>query len=165
MRRVIAIDPGTRNTGLAYCEPWRLLAYRTITSREPIGADQEALRRRSLLIADEISGWMADKPHDLVVIEGFVPQRGRMSAATYQTPFLCGVLECALRGERTVIQLAHDVLRRDRAGNPTNGSMAWLMDALKEGRSPVEGFPSMSNEHIRSAVCHAMHFFENGDKQ
>lgn len=151
---VVAIDPGTANTGLVYMDGRRVICAKTLTHRKPVRGDQYALMERAREIAAQVAAWAADKPHEAVVIEGFVGFSGRQGGYTYQTPYLCGYLHRALEGERIVIQTSRQVL------NPRSaGSMAPMMGMLRAGKSPVEGSELLTNEHLRSAACHGAYYY------
>lgn len=151
---VVAIDPGTANTGLVYMDERRIICAKTLTHRKAVRGDQYALMGRAREIAEQVAAWAADKPHEAVVIEGFVGFSGRQGGYTYQTPYLCGYLHRALEGERIVIQTSRQVL------NPRSaGSMAQMMDMLRSGKRPVKGSELLTNEHLRSAACHGAYYY------
>lgn len=157
---VVAIDPGTANTGLVYMDERRVICAKTLTHRKPVRGDQYALMERAREIAAQVAAWAADKPHEAVVIEGFVGFSGRQGGYTYQTPYLCGYLHRALEGERIVIQTSRQVL------NPRSaGSMAAAMAALKAGKMPMEGSEMLTNEHLRSAACHGAYYYATKGKE
>lgn len=151
---VVAIDPGTANTGLVYMDERRIICAKTLAHRKAVRGDQYALMGRAREIAEQVAAWAADKPHEAVVIEGFVGFSGRQGGYTYQTPYLCGYLHRALEGERIVIQTSRQVL------NPRSaGSMAQMMDMLRSGKRPVKGSELLTNEHLRSAACHGAYYY------
>lgn len=155
---VVAIDPGTSNTGLVYMdESRRVLCAKTVSLKGAVKGDQALLMERARAVADGVAAWMADKPHDAVVVEGFVGYSGRQGGYTYQTPYLLGYLHRALEGENVVAQTSRQVL------NPrTRGNVAWLMDELRyrAGAQPVKGAALLTNEHLRSAACHAYYYYK-----
>lgn len=155
---IVACDPGTANTGLVYMDGERVEDVRTVHIKGTVGADQYALMERAGAIAVCIAEWIACRPHDAFVIEGFVGYPGRQGGYTYQTPYLCGYLHRALEGERIVIQTSRQVL------NPrTRGNVSALMAALKEGKRPWAGAELLTNDHLRSAACHGAYYLERKD--
>lgn len=157
---VVAIDPGTANTGLVYMDASRIICAKTLTHRKAVRGDQYALMERAREIAEQVSAWAADKPHEAVVIEGFVGFSGRQGGYTYQTPYLCGYLHRALDGERIVIQTSREALNPRRAG-----SMAQMMDMLRQGKRPMKGAEMLTNEHLRSAACHGAYYYSKRRKE
>lgn len=156
---VVAIDPGTANTGLVYMDASRVICAKTLVHKKAVKADQYALMERAREIAAQVAAWAADKPHEAVVIEGFVGFSGRQGGYTYQTPYLCGYLHRALEGERIVIQTSRQVL------NPRSaGSMAQTMYMLRQGKRPMKGSELLTNEHLRSAACHGAYYYSKGRK-
>lgn len=152
---VVAIDPGTANTGLVYMDERRVLCALTVSMKGAVKGDQEALRRRAEAVADRIAGWTADKPREAVVIEGFLGYPGRQGGYTYQTPYLVGYLHRALAGENLVTQTSRQVL------NPrARGNVARLMEALRLGERPLEGAELLTNDHLRAAACHGAYYYE-----
>lgn len=159
---IVGIDPGTTNTGLVYMdEGYRILCVKTVSVKGAIKHDQDALRARGEAIAARVADWLADKPRDAVVIEGFVTFPSRQNAYTYQTPYLCGYLQRALREENLIIQTSAAVL------NPrARGSMAQLFRDLTDGRETfVKEQRLLTNEHLRSAACHAAYYLVNKAKR
>ena len=157
---VVAIDPGTANTGLVYMDERRVICAKTLAHRKAVRDDQYALMRRAREIAAQVAAWAADKPHEAVVIEGFVGFSGRQGGYTYQTPYLCGYLHRALEGERIVIQTSRQVLNPRRAG-----SMAQTMDMLRQGKRPMKGAEMLTNEHLRSAACHGAYYYREKERK
>lgn len=152
---VVAIDPGTANTGLVYMDERRILCALTVSMKGAVRSDQDALLARAAAIADRVAGWMADKPREAVVIEGFLGYPGRQGGYAFQTPYLCGYLHKALEGERLVIQTSRQVL------NPrTPGNAARYLDAMRMGKKPWDGAELLTNEHLRSAACHGAYYYE-----
>lgn len=133
----------------------RILCALTVSMKGAVRSDQDALLARAAAIADRVSGWMADKPHEAVVIEGFVGYPGRQGGYTFQTPYLCGFLHKALEGERLVIQTSRQVLNPRTRGNATR-----YLDALRMGKKPWAGSELLTNEHLRSAACHGAYYYE-----
>lgn len=157
---VVAIDPGTANTGLVYMDASRVICAKTLVHKKAVKADQYALMERAREIAAQVAAWAADKPHEAVVIEGFVGFSGRQGGYTYQTPYLCGYLHRALEGERIVIQTSRQVL------NPRSaGSMAQTMYMLRQGKRPVKGSELLTNEHLRSAACHGAYYYKTKGRE
>lgn len=157
---VVAIDPGTANTGLVYMDASRVICAKTLVHKKAVKADQYALMERAREIAAQVAAWAADKPHEAVVIEGFVGFSGRQGGYTYQTPYLCGYLHRALEGERIVIQTSRQVL------NPRSaGSMAQTMYMLRQGKRPMKGSELLTNEHLRSAACHGAYYYKTKGRE
>lgn len=153
--RIVTIDPGTSNTGLVYMDERRILCARTLHFNGAVGNDQDALRERAGKIARMIADWIADKPHECVVMEGFVGFSGRQGGYTYQTPYLCGYLHKALEGEEIAIQTSRQVL------NPrTRGNLAHLKDGMAMGKEVYPGCGFCTNDHLRSAAVHGIYYLK-----
>lgn len=154
---IVACDPGTASTGLVWMDRGRVEDVLTIRGPS-IGGDQLALLERAAEIAARMGEWMAGRPHEALVIEGFVGYPGRQGGYTYQTPYLCGYLHRALEGERIVIQTSRQVL------NPrTRGNVARLRTAMELGKCPWEGARMLTNDHLRAAACHGAYYYERKD--
>lgn len=152
---VVAIDPGTSNTGIVYMSERRIICAKTLHYKSTVKADQYALRDRAENIARQISAWIAGKPHDAVVIEGFIGYTGRQGGYVFQTPYLCGYLHAALRGETIVIQTSRQVL------NPkSRGNMAELRTLMERGAKAYPGCEACTNDHLRAAACHGAYFLK-----
>lgn len=159
---IIAVDPGTSNTGLVYMDERRVIDVRTLHYRSTVKDDQYALLERAELIARQFRDWSYDKPHELVVIEGFVCFKGRQNAYTFQTPYLCGFLHDALLhdGERIVIQKSGDVLNPNARGNVSR-----LVSDMKLGYEVWGDSWKCGNEHLRSALAHGIYYYEQEAKR
>lgn len=154
---IIAIDPGVDNTGLVYMSDREVIDVKTIHYMEGVKTDQRALMERSREIAERICDWMLDKPHDALVVEGFVTFRaaaGRSNPYSFQTPYLCGVIGARFEDENIIWQLSRDVLNPRIAG-----SCAWVKDKVKNGYSVLSGDERCSNDHLRSALAHGVYYF------
>lgn len=150
--RLVAIDPGTRNTGLVWMSESRVLDAETVSFSEACGQDQDALRTRCRAITSRVAAWMAERPHDLAVIEGFTGfASGRRGAFAFQTPFLVGYLIAALPSERFELQTSADVLNPSRRGN-----CAWAKRRTAAGDEVMPGALQCTNDHERSALAHGM---------
>lgn len=151
---IIAIDPGTAHTGIVYMDSRRVISAKTIAYRRTVRDDQSALMERAANIARQIDEWAADKPHDAMVIEGFVGYPGRQGGYTFQTPYLCGYLHAALSDENIVIQTSRQVL------NPrSRGNTAEYKALMERGMSPLPGCELCTNDHLRSAACHGIYYY------
>lgn len=154
---IVAIDPGTAHTGLVWMDRREILDAKTIApGGAAVKADQRSLMERARLIAECISDWMLDRPHGLVVIEGFVTFQGssRGNAYTFQTPYLCGYLHRALMGERIEVQLSSQVFNKR-----SPRSMYAAREAMAAGEYPMKGSHLLKNEHTRSAACHGLYWY------
>lgn len=157
--RIVAVDPGTAHTGAVYMDERRIICAKTIAYKSTVKADQRALMERAGAIAKQLAEWMADKPHERLVMEGFVGYPGRQGGYTYQTPYLCGYLHAALSGESIAVQTSRQVL------NPrTRGNVAWMRNAMAEGREPYPGCAKLTNEHLRSAACHGIYYLRKKER-
>ena len=154
--RIVAIDPGTSNTGLVYMDETRILDAETLKYKEPVKADQFRLMQRAHDITVAIYDWMAPRKHGAVVIEGFVTFHGRQSGYTFQTPYLCGYIHAALATEHFVIQTARQVLNRHMRGN-----VAAYKAAMEQGRDVWGDCSKLTNDHVRSAACHGIYYFNH----
>ena len=152
---IVACDPGTANTGLVWMERGRIADALTVRMKGSVGMDQYALMERARGIAGAMAAWMADRPHDALVVEGFVGYAGMQGGYTYQTPYLCGYLHKAFEGERIVVQTSRQVL------NPrTRGNVAALKSDMAAGAFAWEGAGLLTNDHLRSAACHGVYYLE-----
>lgn len=151
---IVAIDPGTSNTGIVYMDERRIICAKTLHYKSVVKADQDALRARAANIARQISQWIADKPHDAIVMEGFVGYAGRQGGYAFQTPYLCGYLHSALSGENIVIQTSRQVL------NPkTPGNVAELRELMERGIEVWGDSGMCKNDHLRAAACHGIYHY------
>lgn len=151
---IIAIDPGTSNTGLVYMDERRIIDAATLSYREPVKADQYALMLRAHEIAVAIYDWMAPRRHEAVVIEGFVTYHGRQSGYTFQTPYLCGYIHAALASEHFIIQTSRQVLNKH-----TRGNVAAYKEAMKQGKDVWGDCSMVGNDHERSAAAHGIYYY------
>lgn len=151
---IIAIDPGTSNTGLVYMDESRILDAETIHYREAVKSDQNRILHRAHDIALRIADWIATRPHDHIVIEGFVTYHGRQSGYTFQTPYLCGYIHAALAMEHFVIQTSRQVLNSHMKGN-----VAAYKKAMEQGRDVWGDCSKLTNDHVRSAAAHGIYYY------
>jgi len=151
---IIAIDPGMRNTGLVHMDGRSIHDVLTISWSGAVRDDQHALLLRAYETASTIARWIADKPHEAVVIEGFLNYCKRQSGYTFQTPYLCGYIHAALATEHFIIQTSRQVL------NPrTRGNVAAYKAAMEKGSCPWEGSEKLTNDHLRSAAAHGIYYY------
>ena len=153
---IIAIDPGTRNTGVVYLNKRGILCAKTIQFKQKIWQDQDALLLRAKEIARQLSDWIADKPHEAIVIEGFVYQSRNKSSNIYQTPYICGYLQSLLSEENLVIQTSPQVLAKK--------DYKLLMEEFAQKVCEIPGSYQISNEHLRSAASHGWYYLMEGCK-
>lgn len=167
---IIAIDPGTSNTGIVYMSELSVICWKTITGK-PVYADQQELIDRMASITRQILSFMADKPHEAIVMEGFVGYKGRQNAFTFQTPQLVGFLEDRFycMEEPLVIQTSDEVLnprRRDSLvtyDDSAHGKAHAKEYALKRtGWRDVEKLP---NDHTRAAALHGCYYYLNKEER
>ena len=152
---IIAIDPGTAHTGLVYMDEHRIICCKTIAFKGAVKADQDALKERAQAIARQIIDFAADKPHECIVMEGFMGYTGKQGGYSFQTPYLCGYLHSALEGERIVIQTSRKVL------NPrTRGNLAHLKTQMAHGYEVWKDCEKCSNDHLRSAAVHGIYYYQ-----
>ena len=160
---IVAIDPGTANTGVAVydSEAQKVIECMTIKTKST-GQDQMALNDRCWKICIETSLAISEIMFDdfqweiedtVTVIEGFASFGGnRQNANTFQTPFLVGYLCATLNPD--VIQTSNKVFSKYGRS---------LRDSIKDGTCSVEGCQKATNDHERSALCHAL-YYANGGK-
>ena len=161
---IVCIDPGTQNTGMVYMSEISLIACETIRGKT-VGLDQDALVERAGEITRKVLAWIAGRPHDTVVLEGFVGYAGRQGVYTYQTPFLVGYLVRALQqaGENIVLQTSRQVL------NPrSKGAVVTMADrnagdqkAHALARSDWGGVGMLTNDHVRAAALHGIYYYNH----
>ncbi len=151
---IIAIDPGTSNTGIAIYDDSKkdVIACKTIRTKAS-GQDQNALYSRCINICCSVNDIMCEYCADLLVIEGFTSFGGaRQSANTFQTPFLVGMI-CGIC----------DVLHIQTSNKVFTKYGRSVRDSIKDGTCSVEGCEKATNDHERSALCHAL-YYANGGK-
>lgn len=152
---IVAVDPGCLHTGVVYMDERRVLDSCTIAYPKGVKGDNDLLDERCEAIWHRLERFLANHPHDLVVIEGYQQQggRGHLSMA-HQTPWLVGSLLAHLHedGEAVAIQLSAKVL------NPRSpGNCAWVVDCAAQGREVLPGsLRLVTNEHLRSALAHGV---------
>ena len=153
---IVAVDPGTSNTGIVYMNERRIICAKTLHYKSTVKADQDALRKRAESIARQLGAWVADKPHEVIVMEGFLGYSGKGGGYVFQTPYLCGYLHAALRGEEIAIQTSRQVL------NPkSRGNVAELRTLMARGANPYPGCEHCTNDHLRAAACHGAYYLEH----
>lgn len=166
---IIAIDPGTSNTGVVYMSELSIVCFKTITGK-PVYADQYELLARMERIAQQILVFMADKPHEAIVMEGFIGYKGRQNAFTCQTPQLVGFLQdrFLVMGEKLVIQTSDEVLNPRRRcslvnyDDSANGKARAKESALlRTGWREVEKLP---NDHVRAAALHGIYYYKQKEE-
>ena len=156
---IIAVDPGTSNTGIVYMDERRVICVKTITHKTTIKTDQDELRYRARSIAMQLADFAADKPHEAIVMEGFMTYTGRTGGYTFQTPYLCGYLHAVFDDENIVIQTSRQVL------NPkTRGNVKHLLDMAALGYEVYGDSKVCTNEHLRSALMHGIYYYQNKAK-
>ena len=151
---IIAIDPGTANTGIAIYDDSKkdVIACKTIRTKAS-GQDQNALYSRCIKIAYAIDHMFEEYLADVLVVEGFASFGGnRQNANTFQTPFLVGMI-CGICDVRA-IQTSNKVFNKYGRS---------VRDSIKDGTCNVEGCEKATNDHERSALCHAL-YYANGGK-
>lgn len=151
---IIAVDPGTSNTGIVYMDERRIICCKSLTYKSAVKIDQDALMERAESIAKQIIDFAADKPHEAIVIEGFMTYQERQSAYTFQTPYLCGYLHAALKGENVVIQTSDRVLNPNRSG-----SLSHIKKQMAKGCEVWGDSDKCTNDHLRSAAVHGMYYY------
>lgn len=156
---IVAVDPGCLHTGIVYMDERRVIDSRTIGFPKGVRGDNDLLDERCESIWHQLERFLAEHPHDLVVIEGYQQQggRGHMSMS-HQTPWLVGSLTAHLHqaGEPFSIQLSALVLN-PRARN----NAAWAAGAVQQGREVMQGCQRLvTNEHLRSAFAHGLWFYQ-----
>ena len=154
--RIIAIDPGTSNTGVVYMDDHRIIDAATFHFEDKVKHDQQKLWMRAHDIGTMLHWFMQKRPHDLVVIEGFVNYTGMQGGYTFQTPYLVGYLHRQLEGERIEIQTSRQVLN-----SHVNGSAVNKGESKKQAveRWGWENSDILKNEHARSAALHGIYYF------
>ena len=143
---IVAVDPGCMHTGIVYMDERRVIDSRTVGYPKGVKGNNALLDERCESIWRQLERFLAEHPHDLVVIEG------------YQTPWLVGSLTAHLHqaGEPFSIQLSALVLN-PRARN----NAAWASDAVAQGREVMQGCQRLvTNEHLRSAFAHGLWFYQ-----
>lgn len=151
---IIAIDPGTQNTGLVYMDEQRIIDAETIHYKDSVKGDQVKLLQRAHEITTRIAEWMAPRNHDAVIIEGFINYSGRQGGYTFQTPYLCGYIHAALAGEYFIIQTSRQVLNTH-----TRGNVAAYKEAIAQGHDVWGDCSVLTNDHVRSAAAHGIYYY------
>lgn len=153
---IIAIDPGTSNTGLVHMDGKRIIDARTIHYDEPVKADQYRLMQRAHEIVIAIFDWMAPRKHDYVVIEGFVNYSKMQGGYTFQTPYLCGCIHTALASEHFIIQTSREVLNSHTRSSAVRKGETKAQAIERWG---WENSAILKNEHVRSAALHGIYHY------
>ena len=151
---IVAIDPGTANTGVAVydSEAQKVIDCVTIKTKST-GQAQMALNYRCSKIAYAIDHMFEEYFAEVLVVEGFASFGGnRQNANTFQTPFLVGMI-CGICDVRA-IQTSNKVFSKYGRS---------VRDSIKDGTCSVEGCEKATNDHERSALCHAL-YYANGGK-
>ena len=150
---IIAIDPGTANTGVAVYDNWAQKVVDCVTIKtKSTGQDQMALNDRSWKISCAINNMVDEYLEYVLIIEGFASFGGnRQNANTFQTPFLVGYLCATLNPD--VIQTSNKVFNKHGRS---------VRDSIKDGTCSVEGCEKATNDHERSALCHALYYANGG---
>lgn len=158
---IIAIDPGTRHTGIVYMDERRIIDVKTVAIPKGCGVNNDQLDERCRNIWKQMEAFVLTHDHDVVVIEGYIPY-AKMNIAkstSHQTPWLVGYLLARLEtnNENVVIQTSNKVL------NPrAKGNLAFQLDLLKHGKSWVyEGDKLLKNDHLRTAFLHGWYYLLN----
>ncbi len=161
---IVCIDPGTHNTGLVYMSEFSLIACETIRGKK-VGFDQYELVERAGEITRKVLAWIAGRPHDAVVLEGFVGYAGMQGGYTYQTPLLVGYLVRALQqaGEEIVLQTSRQVLNPRSKGAVVTMADKQSGDAKVNAlaRSEWGGVGMLTNDHVRAAALHGIYYYAN----
>lgn len=157
MPSIVAIDPGTTNTGIVYMNEHRVIDVKTIHYPKSCGVDNYLLDSRCQNIWRQLEQFLVMHGHEVVVIEGFVPYPGMRTAksTSHQTPWLVGYLLRGLEstGEVPVIQTSKQVL------NPrTKGNLSNQKDLLECRRFVYEGQKLLTNDHLRCAFLHGLYY-------
>lgn|GEM_PF-1852658 len=166
MRNIVCVDPGTSNSGYVYMSPYHVLCCKTFHG-PAVKFDQYELKERAGEVARSLLAWIADKPHEAIVIEGFVGFSKRQSSYSYQTPYLIGYLHRALEqaGEEVVIQTSREVLNpRSKGSVVSQGDKDGPCDA-KEAALARSGWGDVSkctNDHLRAAALHGIYYYTRG---
>lgn len=157
MPSIVAIDPGTTNTGIVYMNEHRVIDAKTIHYPKSCGIDNNLLDARCQSIWRQLEQFLVMHGHDVVVIEGFVPYPGmRVAKSTsHQTPWLVGYLLRGLEaaGADPVIQTSKQVLNPRIKGNLSNQK-----DLLEQRRFVYEGQKLLTNDHLRCAFLHGLYY-------
>lgn len=157
MPSIVAIDPGTTNTGIVYMNEHRVIDVKTIHYPKSCGIDNNLLDARCQSIWRQLEQFLVMHGHDAVVIEGFVPYPGmRVAKSTsHQTPWLVGYLLRGLEaaGADPIIQTSKQVL------NPrSKGNLSYQKDLLEQRRFVYEGQKLLTNDHLRCAFLHGLYY-------
>lgn len=158
---IIAIDPGTRHTGIVYMDEKRIIDAKTVAFPSACGIDQYALDERCRNIWQQIEPFLLTHDHEKLVIEGFIPYTGMKVArsTSHHTPWLVGYILAGLEqcDEDIAIQTSKQVL------NPrTRGNLAAQYDMLKHSKTWVyAGDHILTNDHLRTAFLHGWYYLLN----
>ena len=156
MPSIVAIDPGTTNTGIVYMNEHRVIDVKTIHYPKACGADNYLLDKRCQNIWRQIEQFMVMHNHDVIVIEGYIHYSGmRTQASSHQTPWLVGYLLAGIESmdEDPVIQTSKQVLNPRIKGNLSNQK-----DLLECRRFVYEGQKLLTNDHLRCAFLHGLYY-------
>ena len=155
---IIAIDPGTSNTGLVFMDEHRIIDATTIHYDEAVKQDQYKIMFRAFDIVERIADWIAPRRHDYIVIEGFLNYSRMQGGYTFQTPYLCGCIHTALANEHFIIQTSREVLNsHTRKSAVRRGETK----AQAIERAGWENSAILTNDHVRSAALHGIYHYNH----
>ena len=171
MLRVLAIDPGTRKTGVCLLDEYGISCAATLRFPDACGEDVYSLVARVAEIGDRLYDLLTAWEHDVVVVEAFTTFAGsqtRANAWTWQTPHLVGYLQHFLEtedGDKPVIwQTSSQVYR---FGSGLYGMYRLPKGYGAAGMAPkarvailerVNGGDKCRSDDTRSAACHGLYY-------
>lgn len=167
---IIAIDPGMRNTGIVYMSELSIVCSKTISGPSVKNDNYKSIERAER-ITQQILVFMADKPHETVVIEGYAGGfAGRQNAYSHQTPFLFGYIIRALQSasEPYVVQLSSEVLNPRSKRSVISYEDAYpnknrsKVNALE--RSGWRGVETLKSDHTRAAALHGIYYYHGKER-
>ena len=178
MKRVLAIDPGTRKTGVALLDEHGVSCAATLRFPDACGEDVYSLVARVAEIGDRLMDLLTAWGHDVVVVEAFTTFAGsqaRANAWTWQTPHLVGYLQHFLEtedaGTPVIWQTSSQVYR---FGSGLYGLMRLPKGYGAKGMAPkarvaiMEKFPGgdkCRSDDTRSAACHGIYYLKSTENE
>ena len=173
MIRVLAIDPGTRDTGVVLMDEKGISCAQTIHFNDACGNDCHAVAFRARQLRDRLAPIVTLWKHDVIVMESwtsFSEKTGRANSATWQTPYAIGYLQCLveeLDGKDMVPQTSTEVFGVRRVKSFCYGAHSQdEVEAMKRAAAKkIQGGQKLTNEHLRSAALHGLYYLKYHKEQ
>jgi hypothetical protein len=164
--KVVGIDPGLANTGIVVIEDGRVVFAITLTTKGAGKPDFASVMERGTLIGKQVREELSLMTGiTAVAIEGYEDfggghlrnRDGKPIPNRWTTPAVCALIGVyvSLAGCEPTWQKASTVMGDYRAYKAL-----WA-----QGRSIIPGDEKLTNEHLRSAACHALAWIDANKPQ